>query len=242
MFADIFYDVEGNFQWTSITAIVALIVGIVSTCISIYNNKKTLETQREMNKSNFKGNVVSKSRIEWIQEVRMQSVAFFSSFYSLIKYVKVLDIDNYFGEPDHSKRIEKIEKNQKLEDLIKDLKEKGILLILYFGPDSSGNNEFLNYMVSLILDRADGLGKSYDANYIFAQEDTVRSLRDFLRIYLKAEWKRANGEISDAEVQSYLESHKIYNDIACSYESGFESHQENIDHFYMMMKINEHRN
>lgn len=235
---NIFYDVNGNFQWLSMTALAAL---IVSPWISIHNNKKTLEKQKEMNEINFKGNVVSKSRIEWIQEVRKLSVAFISSFYNLTNYVNELELDGFFNEATHQKRIGKVKKNHELMKLINTLKEKGTLLILYFGPDANknSNNEFINYMVRLIMSRADGLGSSNDAKDLLEQEDNIRSLQDFLRIYFKAEWKRANGELNDSDIQSYLEANEIYDHIIKSYETGFESHKEEIQYFYTMKRIAE---
>ncbi|OFC91913.1 hypothetical protein BTGOE4_36110 [Bacillus thuringiensis] len=261
----IFFDDKGVFLWTSMTAAVALFLGVINILISIMNNRKTLKMQKEMHKknleqqqsisqdnlnlqkemnvSNFKGNIVSKSRIEWIQEVRKQSVAFISSFYNLINYVNELELDGFFDAPDHKTRIKKIKKNHDLMKLISTLKEKGTLLILYFGPDTSknSNNEFINYMVTLIVDRVDGLGTSYDVKNVLEQEDNILSLKDFLRIYLKAEWKRANGELKDSDIQSYLENDDIYNHIIASYESGFESHIERIEYIYTMKRIEELR-
>lgn len=219
------------------TIIVALIVGLGSIWVTFYTNRK-----------NIKGNVVSKSRIEWIQEVRKQSVAFITAFYELNKYIKILQINNFFNEVDHNTRIERIEKEGKLSELKKELKEKGILLILYFGPDRIddpgriGDNEFINYVVSLILLKVDDLGKIYPAEDIIALEDVIYSLKDFLRIYLKAEWKRATGQIKDSDIQNYLGNDRIYNYIKESYSSGFESHQEYVENFYMNLRIKEFRN
>ena len=256
---DIFFDVNGNFQWASIAAGVAFLVSIISLSGVIINarvlknnNEKTIKQQekvsgeslalqRELNEKNFKGNIVAASRIDWIQEARKLSVSFISSFYNLNKYIKELQTEDFFNEPDHKKRIEKIVKNQKLTDLINILKERGTLLILYFGPDKSGNNEFINYMVTLIIERADGLGKFYDEKSFINQENNIHSLIDFLRIYFKAEWKRANGEIKDNEVQDYLEGHAIYNHINEVYSSGFASYNENIECFYAMKKLEETR-
>ncbi|RKL64941.1 hypothetical protein CR203_23610 [Salipaludibacillus neizhouensis] len=97
---NIFFDDNGNFVWASIAAFVALIAALVS----LYNVYKT-------NKSNFKSNIVSKSRIEWIQEVRKQSVAFISSFYKLINYIKGFDYD-YFRDPDHKIELRELKRTR----------------------------------------------------------------------------------------------------------------------------------
>ncbi|PEZ31990.1 hypothetical protein [Bacillus thuringiensis] len=243
---NIFFDNHNNFQWASIAAFIAFIGSCASVWIAWLNNKNTigkqeqmsqanLDLQEKMNKSNFKGNVVSKARIEWIQEVRKLSVAFISSFYNLANYVKELELDGFFNEADHKKRIEKIKKNHELMKLINTLKEKGTLLILYFGPDTSKNinNEFINYIVSLIMDRADQMGVSEEANSFLRQEDNIRSLKDFLRIYLKAEWKRANGELKDSDIQGYLDNNDVYNYIIKIYEYGFATHLECVEYFYI---------
>jgi hypothetical protein len=221
---NIFFDDNGNFVWASIAAFVALIAAL----INLYNVYKT-------NKSNFKSNVVSKSRIEWIQEVRKQSVAFISSFYKLVNYIKGFDFD-YFREPDHKKRIERIEKDQELSRLISELREKGTLLILYFGPDNSGNNDFIDYLVNHILEIADGLGKHYDVSHFLAQENSIISFKNFLRVYFKAEWKRANGQIKDSKVQAYLEKDKAYRNIMEIYKDGLASHKENTEFFYFSLR------
>ncbi|PFS47340.1 hypothetical protein, partial [Bacillus thuringiensis] len=139
---NIFYDVNGNFQWLSMTALAALIVGIVGPIISIYNNKKTLEKQEQMNTSNFKGNVVVKARIEWIQEVREKSVDFISACYNLAEFVKTHN-DQAILQPEIKKEFNRL-KNE--------IEKNGTLLILYFGPDSNKNNDLIVYLIETLLE------------------------------------------------------------------------------------------
>ncbi|MBJ7985825.1 LYR motif-containing protein [Bacillus cereus] len=218
---NIFYDVNGNFQWVSMTALAALIVGIVGPSISIYNNKKTLEKQEHMNISNFKGNVVAKARIEWIQEVRQNSVEFISAFYNLFEFIKASDDIKWLdaeGKKEFSRLKTEIEKN-------------GAMLILYFGPDSNKNNELIVYLVnSLINPLTNKYGDYMHSTIVLV--DKVEVLKKFLRIYLKAEWKRANGEIMDSEVQTYLEQHKIYVDIISAFGDQMRQEEEWERHFY----------
>lgn len=57
--ANVLFDNNGNFLWVSITAIAAVIAIFINTYIAYRTTN-----------ANFKANVVAKSRIEWIQEVR----------------------------------------------------------------------------------------------------------------------------------------------------------------------------
>ncbi len=218
---DLLHDDKGNFEWASIAAIVALIAAL----ISLFNVYLT-------NKLNFKGNVVAKSRIEWIQDVRKLSVEFITSCYSLLKYVEILESKGFFDEDSHEKRITKISRDSKLLDLKKDLQEKGTLLTLYFGPDSSENNEFVNYIVTHILDKVEKMGIYYPVGDILHLDKFLFVLKDFLRIYFKAEWKRANGEIKESELQNYLELNNTYNRIMTIFKSGINSNKEWIEAYY----------
>src|SRR5690625_1587497 len=106
---NILYDIEGNFQWSSVVAVVALLSSIITLIGVIINSrtlkrnneknikfqenasKKTLALQKELHEKSFQGNVVATSRIQWIQEVREHSVAFITSYYNLVQYVRDLD-------------------------------------------------------------------------------------------------------------------------------------------------------
>lgn len=220
----IFFDNKGNFQWASVTAFISLIIGSISIC----NNNKTLNLQKELNVKNFednkalniqnfKGNVVATSRIEWIQEVRKKSVDFISACYELIR-----NVNNSENNTSDIKALKNtIEKNANL-------------LILYFGPDKNDNrnNDFILFLVSTLRDKLINDNKDYDTERIKDLNSELIVLRDFLRIYLKAEWKRANGEISDKCVQNYLEEHELYKRIRSIYENGFNCYKEHSNNFY----------
>lgn len=188
---NIFLDHKDNFQWLSITAIVALF----GLGISIYNVYKT-------NNSNFKGNIVAKSRIEWIQEVRKNSAEFIALCYDLSK---LLDSQE-FKEGD-------LETKKEIARLMYEVEKSGTLLTLYFGPDSSENNDviivIIKELVNLFTHELNWKSKSD----IFLDLNNLMALKDFLRIYFKAEWKRANGELKDSEVQKYLTQNDAYRKI-----------------------------
>ncbi len=213
-------DQNGNFQWASIAALIALVAAIISL-INVY----------QTNRNNSK-NMIAKSRIEWIQEVRKQSVEFISACYLLFKYIETLKGEGIFLEVDHDKRINSLNSDPELTKLRKNVKEKGTLLTLYFGPDSSKNNEFVNFMVTDITHKIDKLGVFYDVDHILHLDHNIVVLKDFFRIYFKAEWKRTNGGLKDSEIQSYLEKHYLYNKIMEIHEDGLETHREWVESYY----------
>ncbi|MDA2113021.1 hypothetical protein PDN20_28775 [Bacillus cereus] len=205
---DIFFDKSTkNFQWASIAAFVALIAAL----ITIFNVYKT-------NKSNFKANIVAKSRIEWIQEVRKKSVDFMSACHNLFEFIRSQE-ENPRNKEEFLKLKHEIEKH-------------GALLILYFGPDSNKNNDLIVCIVATILDLTRNSKGWYDEMDLPILADRVDVLRDFLRIYFKAEWKRSTGAIKDSEVQKYLEKDEIYIRIMRIFEGQLENHREWTDCFY----------
>ncbi|HDX9508903.1 TPA: hypothetical protein ROY06_002147 [Bacillus cereus] len=221
--------IKSFFQGTNLTATVALIGSGVSAWISFSNHKKTIATQKQvsqanlelqekMNKSNFKGNIVSKARIEWIQEVRKKSVDFMSACYNVFEFLSSSDV-----APTKSEEFLKLKS---------EVEKHGTLLILYFGPDSNKNNELIVSIVANILERTRNKNGWYDVMELPALADQVDVLRDFLRIYFKIEWKRANGEIKDSQVQEYLEKDDIYIRIMRIFSDSLENYGEWTESFY----------
>ena len=215
------------------TALAALIVGIIGPIISIYNNKKTLEKQEQMNIrnldlqkqiniSNFKGNVVSKSRIEWIQEVRKKSVDFISACYDLFEFIE-LHRDVVKLDAENEKEVFRL-KNE--------IKKNGTLLILYFGPDSKKNNDLIAYFAEHLIATLTSKNLWVYRKERILLRDQVEVLKDFLRLYFKAEWKRANGEIKDSEVQAYLEKDELYIKIKKRFNKDLEEYEQIVDMYY----------
>jgi hypothetical protein len=205
----IFFDAEKNFQWASIAAIIALIAALLSAYNVFQTNRKNFE------------NIVSKSRIEWIQEVRKRSVDFMSSCYELFKHIELKN-----GEI----------KTADVEVYSNEINKNGTLLMLYFGPSSDKNNEFMVFMIGNILERVTHMGTYYDVKEIPAMDEHVRVLRDFLRIYIKTEWKRANGSLKDSEVQADLEKQELYKDIMEIFSEPMEAYEEWNEDFYIQIR------
>ncbi|PGT57933.1 hypothetical protein [Bacillus thuringiensis] len=253
----IFFDNKGVFQWMSMTAVVALLLGVVNIIISIVNiiiskknnsmtlnmqedmHEKNLEQQqsisqdnlnlqKEMNTSNFKGNVVSKSRIEWIQEVRKKSVDFMSACYNLFDYIE------FHGEG----ILHNDEKEKEFIRLKNEIEKNGTLLILYFGPNADGNrnNDLIVYLISSLLRAITDKNVHEDLYSLTELDDKVEVLGDFLRIYFKAEWKRSNGEIKDTEIQGYLEQQWLYVKIMEIFKDEIENEKERVQAKYCFVE------
>lgn len=206
----IFY-INDVFQISSLSALAA----VSALGVSWYVNNRTI-----------KANIVSKSRIEWIQKVREESANFISSCSKYIDYSDTFDLittdqitGTFLPGVGTTKRgtikVSKKETKAKLidaasntndsikEKLRGDINRTGNLLILYFGPDNSNANDQIVAIIQNIM--------------ILVTEDTidekVRNLFDLfikeIRIYLKVEWKRSIEEIGDNEVDT--ERNKLRN-------------------------------
>ena len=82
---NIFFDMNNNFQWGSIAALVALIAAIMQ----MFNNKKSIDA-----------NLKAKSRVEWIQNVRKLSADFIRISYEYKGLMdKYIEIDNEKKHP-----------------------------------------------------------------------------------------------------------------------------------------------
>ncbi|MEQ6855288.1 hypothetical protein AAHH17_12480 [Lysinibacillus capsici] len=211
--ANVLFDNNGNFIWVSITALAAVITIFINTYIA---NKTS--------KANFKANIVAKSRIEWIQEVRKYSADFIASCYDL---AELLSIQEY-------EQNEDLESEKEIARLMTEVTKNGNLLMLYFGPDSNKTNEIIIVIIKGLVDTLTNKkvwesqtlkDPTYDLNQLMA-------LRDFLRIYFKAEWKRANGELKNSKVQDYLTQNKVFRNIRNIYINDVEKREREALKYY----------
>ncbi len=97
VFLKMFLDNQNSFQWGSVTAIAAVLAIIYSW---------------QSNNKNIKANLVSKARIEWIQNVRNETSELIALYYSLFS---IADFNS-------------------TQEIMIRAKEKSERLILYFGP------------------------------------------------------------------------------------------------------------
>ena len=178
-----FGDHNGNFQWASVAAGVALLSVFLQIILQIYNNKRNIDA-----------NLKAKSRIEWIQSVRR-----LSADYIKIAYEYKIMLGEYRGGEGY------IEENKIGKDVKIKIDEKWSgflytysLLLLYFqsGRKSDDYNKVTNDQIiesiQKLKDETEGLHrkigieelKSFESNGVFP-------FRDKMRLYLKGEWDRA---------------------------------------------------
>lgn len=216
-------DSNGNFNWISVTALAA--VGAI--IFAWINNNKSI-----------KANLVSKSRIEWIQEVRRVSVEFLdvchnvTSLISVIKSSESGSIEPPNGVIATARITFNEEKGQYAEVYNEDrkylieekskVKKFGSLLTLYLGPDSSNNNEFIVYLIECIILCISENDKIFEQGKVNV-EDMISDLKNILRVYFKVEWKRSIGKIDDDSVDDELNKYEIYIPIWNKYKEQFEN-------------------
>ena len=70
-----------------------------------------------------------------------------------------------------------------MKKIFSNIQETGLLLILYFGPDKSGENEEITKEINTILRRIE--------KFISETIDDLKMLSGTIRSYLKNEWDRA---------------------------------------------------
>lgn len=216
-------DSNGNFNWTSITALAA-----VGAIVFAWKN----------NNNSIKANLVSKSRIEWIQEVRKVSVEFLDACYNVTSIISVIksgkseNIQPQNGAIATARITFNEEKGRYAEVYNKDkkylieeqskVKKFGSLLILYLGPDNSNNNEFIVYLIENIVLSISENDKIFEQEKINV-EDTINDLKNILRVYFKVEWKRSIGKIDDDIVDDELNKDTIYTAIKDRYKEQLEN-------------------
>lgn len=93
--------------------------------------KQQKEFEEKWNQKKIDADLKARARIEWIQDVRKATSRFITACYCILK------IDNYNRE--------------EMKEIFPDIQETGLLLILYFGPDKSGENDKVTKEINKIL-------------------------------------------------------------------------------------------
>lgn len=104
----IFFNLKGEFQWSSIAALVALVGALTSIIFSILgyiNTKKSLLHQEKMDQKKIDADIISKSRMHWIDNIKIISSQFITESLALGAHYKMF--------------IEKIYQYNKLQELLK---------------------------------------------------------------------------------------------------------------------------
>ena len=199
VFLKIFLDDQNAFQWGSVTAITAVLAIIYSW---------------QSNNKNIKANLVSKARIEWIQNVRNETSELIALYYSLFS---VADF------------------NATQEIIIK-AKEKSERLILYFGPVSgeikdsgeisiSDDNKILitDNIKDILKNEADNHNKNdFVIKYISTMTEYFfeyhNNIKNNTILSLQGEKEQAASRLFDLPDQEYDEVTVRYGEAEFTYE------------------------
>lgn len=153
--------------------------------MSYLNNKNALQQQKKLADTNTHANLISKARIEWIQEVRK----LMAKFIQKSRYYPFL-YNNYLESEGTTK--EELEKtiNQELVEI----QYYSDLLLLYFA-DNRGNKEIRKAITEVIKYLNDFAENDRTEGIEFRYYD--KSVTDLLKIatdYFKTEWTRAKNK------------------------------------------------
>ncbi|WP_347921256.1 hypothetical protein ABHF04_03525 [Pediococcus acidilactici] len=199
----LFQDANGKFAWTGFTAIIA----IITLAINAWDNRRK-----------FKADLISKSRIKWIENVRNTSAELIQSFYrndsqEVTKYGVLLRL--YFAN-DNSNVSKSNESKDNItlgevttKSRVEYTNNKKVIDILINKNNNTGKNSYLNnYMstvIPLITSRVKP-SKPYKMIRILENGTTgteevetaeqmcglyISNICEIIRIYLKIEWDRA---------------------------------------------------
>lgn len=202
-------------------------------------NESNNKFQQELKQLEIDADITARSRIEWIQSARNTSVNFINACYNLIGFMDIIEISeskqetpqekngkvsaSVTAEEKPSKKLEAFgndEKNRYVEQ--GNVQKHGTLLTLYFGPDDAQENEFIVYLIEMIVNNL-LKGKSLFENEDVQITDMIKDLKNALRAYYKAEWKRANGSFKDNEINEKLNSEETYRYVKEKYKVLFLS-------------------
>lgn len=196
----LFTDKDNRFNWIGVSAIAAVL---------------TFWFTREHNKKRLEADIISKARIEWIQNVRTEAV----DFISLVTSISEVD----FREENKTNEILKLKKDNeifKIEGLSNyeslqsyklKIHEKANMLILYFGPKLDNDNEtkskinegFVN-LITVIDQTSSSIKVDTDEVEKEKLKNQVKNFRELIRVYNKVEWQRSIDTIKGTEVDMYF--------------------------------------
>lgn len=183
----IFWDVNGNFQWSSIAAFVALLSTIIMVIMQIFNNKKSIDT-----------NLKAKSRVEWIQNVRKLSADFIRVSYEykglMDEYIKIDKEKNiiFIDKPIEGETKSKM--GEKWTEFLYTYN----LFLLYFN-EGEKTDKFNKISNDTVIKSAENLREEvknfhYKVNGMKEKQFYYKGIKPFrnnMRQYLKGEWDRA---------------------------------------------------
>ena len=214
-----FFNVNGEFQWASIAAIVSLCAAVLTAFSSYRGVKQNNKTQKDIAKQNIDANIKSNARIKWIQDVRILEVEYVDDSNLFIKSANtVIDHMVRFMEFSMLRRELDAETERKLSSKYFDnmnasltrIQRNFLLIRLYFGINqedflvvqaASDILESVNRVQQLInqgfnaVTRGDYKSLKGDQLTVYGvSEDYDKLIENFVvlaRDYNKTEWDRA---------------------------------------------------
>lgn len=171
-----------NNNYTLIAAVIAAIVSaigiLVQVGLGVYNNRQI----KKLEQKKIDADLISKSRIAWIQNVR----GILSEYITVLYSVRHYSYEYAIG----STRVYTLEESGKMSDeKIQEAIQLRELLILNLS-DSTEHEEFTNSIITTYAMIKDI--KSNPTKYEFSKlNNEMRKLSDIGRNYFKKEWDKA---------------------------------------------------
>ncbi|KOR55613.1 hypothetical protein FDA33_10520 [Clostridium botulinum] len=192
---------------TIIAAVIAAIASIVSSAFTLHSirvtkkgNEENIESNKEISnkvqeaeniriEAQIDANITWNARVEWIQNVRRITAEFITACYKFI----------------HSDAENQNEQNRNLELI----QEKKSLLILYFGPDGTGENK--------AKDICDTMTNKAKNEMIVT---LINKLFEQLKLYFseKKAYDRSREELAQCSACENTEHERIYDCVKYQYE------------------------
>lgn len=194
---------KSNPGWFTPGNIISILVAIIAASAVIYNARNTTKTMRENNKDSIDANLKSKSRLQWIGEVRSKTSSFITVAY---RYRNLSDwtlrkIEEINGPILNSEEGEKLhedisQKYLKLDDYGAEAFTLLMQIKLYFS-DNLEHKEIMNKVDEIMMCIKENKSSLMNEDLMGAKKSLELipnyqlELIDLLREYLKNEWEKA---------------------------------------------------
>ena len=216
MVLNILFDHNGNFMWSSL----ATLASFIAACLAYRSSSKNSKIQKEIAQQQIDANLKAKARIEWITEVRNLVSKYLSYLFDIkILVSRMQDIEEELSGLEKKMNQEPTYINRQKELKIKQLKKEEELMIciqesilnaekilLHFSKkdEHKAIEKELSDSVDIIKDiearearpgfynlHLPKTDKTYASEMRGLIDNSITSIRNIFREYLKTEWDRA---------------------------------------------------
>ncbi|EGP4967136.1 hypothetical protein IHC42_000689 [Enterococcus faecium] len=216
MVLNILFDHNGNFMWSSL----ATLASFIAACLAYRSSSKNSKIQKEIAQQQIDANLKAKARIEWITEVRNLVSKYLSYLFDIkILVSRMQDIEEELSGLEKKMNQEPTYINRQKELKIKQLKKEEELMIciqesiltaekilLHFSKkdEHKAIEKELSDSVDIIKDiearearpgfynlHFPKTDKTYASEMRGLIDNSITSIRNIFREYLKTEWDRA---------------------------------------------------